>query len=138
MKLGTRVGIWAERNGTGIAFDSPTGFVLPNGAIRSPDASWVENTRLEAMSDEDREKYLPLCPDFVDEILSPSDSLSLTQEKMREYLENGARLGWLLVPASKRVYVYRPGRPVEALDDPERLSGERVLHGFVLNTREVW
>jgi len=134
----SRLVVWAERDGTGVAFDSSGGFVLPNGAIRSPDASWVENTRLEALSPEEREKYLPLCPDFVVELLSPSDVLGATQEKMQEYLENGARLGWLLVPASKRVYVYRPGQQIEELENPEYLPGAPVLPGFVLDPREVW
>lgn len=138
MKLAIRVGTWAERDDTGVAFDSSTGFVLPNGAIRSPDASWVENSRLEALSPEELEKYLPLCPDFVVELLSPSDGLGAAQEKMREYIENGARLGWLLVPASRRAYIYRPGRSVEELEDPANLSGEPVLSGFTLEVQAVW
>lgn len=138
MNLATRVGTWAERDGTGVAFDSSTGFVLPNGAIRSPDASWIENTRLEALGDEQLEKYLPLCPEFVVELLSPSDRLSAAHENMREYTENGARLGWLLVPASKRVYVYRSGGSVEEFEDPAKLSAEPVLPGFTLEVRAVW
>lgn len=138
LELAIQLGTWTKRDGTGTAFDSSGGFVLPNGAIRSPDASWVENSRLEDLSAEEREKYLPLCPDFVIELRSPSDGLSAAQEKMREYIENGAKLGWLLDPVRKRVYAYRPGEPVRVLEDPEQLSGEPVLAGFVLELREVW
>lgn len=113
-------------------------FVLPNGAIRSPDVSWVENSRLEALSTEEREKYLPLCPDFVIELRSPTDGLRALQEKMAEYLENETKLGWLLDPGRKRVYVYRPGEPVQELKDPRTISGEPVLPGFVLDLGEVW
>lgn len=138
MKLAVRVGVWAERSGTGVAFDSSGGFVLPNGAIRSPDASWIENSRLEALSAEELEKYLPLCPDFVIELRSPSDRLGTLQEKMREYIENGTKLGWLLDPIYKRVYVYKPGEPVRELADPEEVSADPILPGFVLKPGEVW
>lgn len=130
--------LWTKRDRTGAASDSSTGFVLPNGAIRSPDASWVEGSRLEALSAEQRRKFAPLCPDFVIELRSPSDSLSVAQAKMREYVENGARLGWLLDPAQKRVYVYRPETPVQQLENPEKVSGDPVLPGFVLDLREIW
>jgi Uma2 family endonuclease len=129
---------WVRQDGTGTAFDSSGSFVLPNGAIRSPDVSWVENSRLEALSTEEREKYLPLCPDFVIELRSPTDGLRALQEKMTEYLENGTKLGWLLDPGRKRVYVYRPGEPVQELKDPRTISGEPVLPGFVLDLGEVW
>lgn len=137
-KLTIRLGVWTERDGTGANFDSSTGFRLPNGAVRSPDASWVERSRLEALTDEQRRKFLPLCPDFVLELRSPTDSLNTLQEKMREYLDNGARLGWLLDPEYRRVYVYRPREPVRQLDNPERISGDPVLPGFMLNLRELW
>jgi Uma2 family endonuclease len=129
---------WARQDGTGTTFDSSTGFTLPNGAVRSPDASWVANSRLEALTAEQREKYLPLCPDFAIELHSPTDSLRAQQEKMREYLENGLRLGLLMDPKQRRVYVYRPGEPVRQLDDPSSVSGEPVLPGFVLDLREIW
>jgi Uma2 family endonuclease len=138
MKLAVRLGVWAERDGTGVACDSSTGFTLPNGAVRSPDTSWLENSRLEVLSAEEREKYLPLCPDFVIELCSPSDRLSVTQDKMQEYLENGARLGWLIDPDRKKVHVYRPEEPVQVLENPETISGEPVLPGFVLDLREIW
>ncbi len=130
--------LWAKQDGTGATFDSSGGFVLSNGAIRSPDASWVERSRLDALTDEQRRKFLPLCPDFVVELRSPTDSLSVLQDKMQEYLDNGARLGWLIDPEDRRVYVYRPGAPVQRLEAPEKVSGDPVLPGFVLDLREVW
>src|SRR5215212_5061906 len=138
MRLAIRVGTWAEGDGTGLAFDSSTGFTLPNGAIRAPDASWVERSRYEALTPEQREKYPPLCPAFVVELRSPSDALSTLQEKLADYIENGTRLGLLLDPACKRVYVYKPGEPVRELADPEEVSADPVLPGFVLKPREVW
>ncbi len=138
LELTVQLGIWTRRDGTGVACDSSGGFILPNGAIRSPDASWVERSRYEALTPEQREKYLPLCPEFVIELRSPSDRLVTLQEKMVEYVENGARLGWLLDPESKRVHVYKPGEPVRALENPGRLSGDPVLPGFVLDLRPIW
>ncbi len=138
LQISIQLGTWAEQDGTGIAFDSSTGFVLPGGATRSPDASWVELAHWNALTEEQQEKYLPFCPAFALELMSPTDSLPETQEKMREYIANGARLGWLLVPRLKRVEVYRPGQTLEILADPDGLSGEDVLPGFVLNLRRVW
>ena len=123
---------WAKREGSGLSFDSSTGFRLPNGAIRSPDAAWVRRERWQALSPEQRRGFAPLCPDFVLELRSPSDQLSALQDKMREYIDSGARLAWLLDPSQKRAYIYRPGRPVERRDDPPRLEGDPVLPGFVL------
>lgn len=137
-KLTVRVGTWAEADGTGIAFDSSTGFTLPNGAIRSPDASWVKKERWEALSQEQRDEFSPLCPDFVIELRSPSDRLSEIHAKMQEYMDNGALLGWLIDPQEKRVYIYRPNQPVETLDNPAELRSDPVLPGFVLYVREVW
>jgi Uma2 family endonuclease len=134
----TQLHLWAKGNGTGAAFDSQGGFVLPNGAMRSPDAAWVRRERLADLSVEQKQKFLPLCPDFVVELRSPTDSLTILQAKMQEYMENGARLGWLLDPGSRRAYVYRPDREVERLDGPTELSGESVLPGFVLDLRPVW
>ncbi len=133
-----QLGVWAKQDGTGRTFDSSTGFTLPNGAIRSPNASWVLRSRIEALTAEQYRKYAPLCPDFVIELRSPSDSLRVTQEKMREYLENGARLGWLVDPEHKRIYVYCSDTPVRELENPETVSGEPVLPGFTLDLREVW
>ena len=130
--------IWTKQDGTGAAFDSSTGFKLPNGADRSPDAAWVQKSRLAVLTQEEKEKFLPLCPDFVIELLSPSDELEEVKAKMDEYIENGARLGWLLEPRSRRVYVYRPGESVIMIENTGQISGELELHGFVLNLREIW
>jgi Uma2 family endonuclease len=129
---------WALRDGTGEVFDSSTGFTLPNGATRSPDASWVPNRRLASLTPEQQERFLPLCPDFVVELRSPSDAVPTLQAKMREYIENGARLGWLLDAPSRRVYAYRPGAEVEIYDDPRELSGEPELPGLVLDLHLIW
>lgn len=138
IKISAQLQLWAEQDGSGIAFDSSTGFVLPNGATRSPDASWLELARWNALTEDQQERFLPLCPVFVVELMSPTDSLPEAHEKMREYQANGAQLGWLLVPRLKRVEVYRPHQPVEILADPDALSGEDTLLGFTLNLRRIW
>ena len=129
---------WTDADGTGIAFDSSTCFKLPNGADRSPDASWVKLERWNALTDEEKQKFPPICPDFVIELLSPSDSLKTTQEKMREYIDNGVHLGILINRKSRQVEIYRPGKEVEFLDSPATVSGEDVLKGFVLNLGMIW
>jgi len=129
---------WNDRTELGEVFDSSTGFTLPNKADRSPDASWVEKSRWSALTPEQREKFIPLCPDFVLELVSPSDSLKKTQEKMQEYMENGCRLGWLINRKKREVEIYRPGQDVEVLQCPLTLSGENVLPGFVLNLQKIW
>ena len=129
---------WSWEENTGVTFDSSTGFALPNGAIRSPDAAWVIRSRLEALSDEQKASFLPLCPDFVVELRSPSDSLTGLQAKMQEYIDNGAQLGWLLDPQNRDVYVYRPNQPVEHLENVTSLSGAPVLGGFVLSLQRIW
>ncbi|MFB2897838.1 Uma2 family endonuclease [Aerosakkonemataceae cyanobacterium BLCC-F50] len=136
--LTAQVWIWNEQTKLGVVFDSSTGFKLPNGADRSPDVAWIPLERWDALTVEQKRRFLPLCPDFVVELLSPSDSLTATQEKMREYLENGTRLGWLIVRDSRKVEIYRQGREVEVLDSPVSLSGEDVLPGFVLNLEAIW
>jgi Uma2 family endonuclease len=137
-KLTQRLANWSEADKSGIVFDSSTLFTLPNGAKRSPDASWVRRERWEALSQEQRLGFGLLCPDFVVELRSPTDRLSDLQEKMQEYRENGARLGWLIDPLEKRVYIYHPHLEVEVLDDPSLLSGDPILPGFVLQVRELW
>jgi Uma2 family endonuclease len=130
-RLAQRLGNWADADGTGIGFDSSTGFILPNGAIRSPDAAWVKRERLEALRP-DPNRFLPLCPDFAIELRSASDDLRTVHAKMQEYLENGMQLGWLLNPYDQQVDIYRAGQPIEVLNAPTELSGESVLPGFVL------
>jgi Uma2 family endonuclease len=129
---------WIEKDGSGIGFDSSTGFVLPNGAKRSPDLAWVTKSRWEALTDEQREEFPPLCPDFVVELRSKSDSIDALKTKMEEYIENGAQLGWLIDAFEKRVYIYRQGEEVRRLDDPKSISGDPVLTGFVLNLQRIW
>ncbi|MBE8985915.1 Uma2 family endonuclease [Nostoc sp. LEGE 12450] len=131
------LGIWNKQTKLGKGFDSSTGFTLPNGAERSPDASWVKIERWNALTPEQQEKFAPICPDFVVELRSRTDSLKELQEKMQEYIENGAKLGWLIDRKNKRVEIYRPGKDVEILDNPTSLSGENVLPGFVLNLQQI-
>jgi Uma2 family endonuclease len=132
------LGTWAKQDGTGLSFDSSTGFTLPNGAIRSPDASWIRRERWTALTKAQREKFAPICPDFVVEVRSQTDKLSDLLGKMQEYIDNGARLGWLIDPLEQRVYIYRPGRPVEMQDNPSSVNGDPELQGFVLQVRELW
>jgi Uma2 family endonuclease len=127
-----------EREDLGEAFDSSTGFILPNGANRSPDVSWVSCDRWEALTPKQRKGFVPLCPDFVVELRSASDSLTQLRTKMQEYIDNGAKLGWLIDPQNRRVDIYRPGVALEVLENPTELSGEPLLPGFVLNLRRVW
>src|SRR6266481_3882270 len=137
-KLTMAFGLWAERDGTGQNFDSLTLFSLPNGARRSPDLSWIRNERWEALSPQQQEQFPPLCPDFVVELRSKTDSLKSLTEKMEEYTANGAELGWLIDPLERKIHVYRPGLAAEILDDPETVSGESPLRGFVLDVRSLW
>ena len=139
LSISTQLGNWFEdHEELGEAFDSSTGFRLPNGADRSPDASWVSRERWQSLTPQQRKGFVPLCPDFVVELRSESDRLTKLQAKMREYIDNGARLGWLIDPQNRRVEIYRPGREVEVLENPSNLSGEDILPGFVLNLRRVW
>lgn len=129
---------WTDTNNIGIAFDSATGFKLPNGADRSPDAAWVKQERWDTLTPEQKEKFIPLCPDFVIELLSPSDSLKVIQEKMKEYQDNGTRLGWLINRKSRQVEIYRLDQEVEVIESAATLSGENVLPGFVLKLEPIW
>ena len=137
-EIARQLGNWARRTRTGTSFDSSCGFVLPNGAIRSPDASWVRRDRLAALTERQRSRFLPLCPDFVVELRSPSDSLPVLHGKMREYVDNGTTLGWLIDPLHREVCAYRPGAAVERLRAPEHLSAEPLLAGFRLDLFDVW
>ncbi len=136
--LNTDLGIWARRDGTGVCFESNALFVLPSGAKRSPDLSWVKLERWNALTEAQRKSFPPLCPDFVVELRSPSDSVSELKAKMEEYIENGAQLGWLIDPAQKKVWIYRPDSAVEELDHPTSLSGEPLLRGFILDLRQYF
>lgn len=129
---------WAEADGSGTVFGSSAGFILPNGATRSPDLSWVRNERLKHISEQDWNRFLPLCPDFVLELRSPTDRLESLQEKMREYISNGARLGWLLDPLRKQIHIYRPHAEPEILDDPKEVSANPILPGFRLAVPRIW
>lgn len=134
-----QLSVWYEANDTlGRAFDSSTGFQLPNGANRSPDAAWVRQDRWDALTPEQQDAFIPLCPDFVVELRSKTDSLKELQAKMQEYLENGAQLGWLIDPKNQQVEIYGPGQAVEVLENPMILSGEAVLPGFTLTLKRVW
>ena len=128
---------WSRQNNLGVAFDSSGGFTLPNGADRSPDASWVKKERWDALTPEQKDSFAPLCPDFVVELRSKTDSLKKLQEKMQEYIDNGARLGWLIDRQNRRVEIYRPDREIEIIQNPATLSGEDVLPGFVLDLAEI-
>jgi len=129
---------WSDRNRTGKTFDSSTGFTLPNGAIRSPDASWISLQRWSQLTPQQKSTFPQICPDFVVELRSPSDNLSPLQAKMLEYRDNGARLGWLIDPQSRQVSIYQPETEVMVLDNPDSLAGEAVLPGFVLDLNVVW
>ena len=136
-ELTTDLKMWNRQTQRGKAFDSSTGFILPNGATRSPDASWLERSRWDALTQEEQAKFVPLCPDFVAELISPSDTLRATQEKMNEWMDNGCRLGWLFYPKEEKTFVYRAGQAEpEELDGYNRtLSGEDVLPGFRFELR---
>ncbi len=129
---------WNEKVGGGKVFDSNGGFHLPDDATRAADAAWVERRRWDALTDAQRETFAPLCPDFVAELRSPSDLLGDLREKLEEYIENGARLGWLIDPFRKVVEIYRPDRKPETMGDVRAVSGEDVLVGFVLDLEAIF
>lgn len=136
-RLITALAGWADRDGTGLAFDASAGFLLPNGAMRSPDAAWVERSRWQALEPEQRRKFVPLAPDFVLELRSPSDHLPDLRSKMEEYRACGVRLGWLIDPEERRVHVYRPDRAPEVLEASARLAGDPELLGFILDLQPI-
>jgi Uma2 family endonuclease len=129
---------WAEREGSGVVFDSSSGFILPNGAIRSPDVSWVKKSRLATLTPEQKQRFLPLCPDFVIELRSPSDNLIALQDKMQEYIENGASLGWLIDTETRQILVFQAQKKLFSLEKPEVLSANEVLMGFELDMQKIW
>lgn len=136
--LAVAFGIWVRNDCRGRGFDSSAGFILPNNAIRSPDLSWILNEKWNILSDEDRTRFAHICPDFVVELRSRTDSLGQLTDKMVEYLENGASLGWLIDPIEKTVHIYRPGREVEILINPTEVSGDPLLAGFTLDLCQIW
>jgi Uma2 family endonuclease len=132
IKISHRLERWSEIDGTGVSFDSSTMFKLPNGAFRSPDAVWISLARWNQVSLDEQESFPPICPDFVVELRSKTDTLKSIQDKMQEYLNNGTRLGFLLNPQGKQVEIYRQGQVKEVVNEPGDVSGEEVLMGFVL------
>jgi Uma2 family endonuclease len=137
-ELNTDLGIWNRQARLGKAFDSSTGFRLPNGATRAPDGAWVTNERWNALTPQQRKGFAPICPDFVLELASETDSLDTLRQKMQEYIENGCRLGWLIIPKSKQAEIYRLGQVPEVLQSPDMLSGESVLPGFILPLQTIF
>ncbi len=135
-RLTQRLFNWTDADGTGVGFDSSTGYKLPNGANRSPDASWISRERLEALNP-DPARFMPMAPDFAVELRSATDSLRATQQKMQEYLDCGVRLCWLIDPQNQQVEIYRLGQNVEVLKSPSSLSGEDVLPGFILDLTRI-
>lgn len=138
LELSGQVWFWNRKNKLGKAFDSSTGFKLPLGGTRSPDVSWIKIERWNELTPEQRKKFLPLSPDFVIELVSESDDLADTQAKMREYIDNGLRLGWLLNPKDQQVEIYRQNQEVKILENPQSLSGEDVLPGFILDLTPIF
>ena len=138
LKLIQQLANWTDLDGSGIGFDSSAGFTLPNGATRSPDASWIELSKWNNLSTEQKSKFAPICPDFVVELKSPNDSLEVLQEKMQEYIDNGASLGWLIDRSEKQVYVYTSDAKAKCLDNPSTLTGDPILSGFVLDLAKIW
>lgn len=137
VELAAEFVLWNRRTRLGVVFDSSTGFKLPNGSTRSPDVAWVAMERWNALTPEQQRRFVPLCPDFALELKSPSDDLADLQAKMREYLDNGLNLGWLIDPEQQRVEIYRLGQSVETLTNPTTLSGEALLPGFVLDLADL-
>lgn len=133
---------WVMKSKTGKSFDSSTQFILPNGARRSPDAAWVSSEKWNTLTPKEQDSFPPLSPEFVVELVSPSDLKNQRyknlQEKMQEYLDNGVKLGWLIEPKARKVEVYRQGQTVEILQTPKSLSGEDILQGFVLDLEVIW
>ncbi len=136
--IAAQLWVWAEQNGTGIGFDSSAGFTLPNGATRSPDASWIKLERWNALTAAEQASFAPIYPDFAIELRSASDTLISLQAKMQEYIDNGVSLGWLIDRKNRKVYIYRPDRSPEILEQPEFVTGDPELPGFVLRMAKIW
>ena len=136
--LTSQLAAWFRQDDTGVCFVSSAGFTLPNGAIRSPDLAWIKREKWDNLTKEQKERFAPICPDFVIELRSPSDNLTQLYLKMFEYVSNGVSLGWLIDPFKRKVYVYRPNEETIVLENPETLSADPLLRGFKLNVRELW
>jgi Uma2 family endonuclease len=136
--IALQLGVWAEKNGTGIGFDSSAGFTLPNGATRSPDASWIKLERWNVLTVTEQASFAPIYPDFAIELRSASDTLISLQTKMQEYIDNGVSLGWLIDRKNRQIYIYRPDRSPEVLEQPELVTGDPELPGFVLQMAKIW
>jgi Uma2 family endonuclease len=130
--------VWASEDGTGVCFGDTAGFTLPNNAIRSPDASWTRREKWDSLTVQQKDSFAPICPDFVVELRSSSDRLPVLFNKMSEYMANGASLGWLIDPSTRRVYIYQRNEEVVVLENPESVSGEPLLPGFSLQMAELW
>ena len=136
--LAVQLGIWAEKDGTGLGFDSSAGFTLTNGATRSPDASWIKAQKWNALTEDEKASFAPICPDFVIELRSASDSLNSLKLKMQEYMDNGVLLGWLIDRQNRTVYIYRPEGEPQILNNPDRVSANPELPGFCLTMAKIW
>ena len=136
--LNGQLWIWTKQDGTGVGFGSSGGFTLPNGAVRSPDAAWIKRTKWEIIPADKRKKFAPICPEFVVELRSENDNLSTLKEKMQEYIDNGTQLAWLIDRKQRKVFIYRTNCGVEELNNPQTLTGEDILPGFVLDLSEIW
>jgi Uma2 family endonuclease len=137
-KVAVQLGIWAEKDGTGETFDSSASFTLPNGATRSPDASWIQSERWNALTDEQKASFAPICPDFVIELRSASDRLTTLQDKMQEYIDNGALLGFLIDRKERTLHLYRPNQAPQIIENPVEVQGEPELPGFTLRMSQIW
>ncbi len=137
-KLIQQLANWTDQDGTGIGFDSSTGFKLPNGADRSPDAAWMTLEKWNSLTEDQKIRFAPICPDFVVEMRSPSDQLQSLQDKLEEYINNGVKLGWLIDRKNRQVYIYRPQTEVECLENPITVSGKPILSGFQLRMDKIW
>ncbi len=138
LRISQQVANWADKDGTGEVFDSSAGFMLPNGATRSPDTAWIQLERWNKLSGDQKASFAPICPDFVIELRSASDTLTSLQEKMQEYIENGARLGLLIDRKNRAVHIYHLGQSPEILENPEAVSCEPELPGFTLQMAKIW
>ncbi len=139
MAIDAQLWIWANKDEQGVCFESSAKFTLPNGAKRMPDAAWILKDRYFALSEKERsERFARIAPDFVVELRSKSDRLPILKRKMKEYIENGVRLGWLIDPLDKKVHIYRGDGQIEILENPVRVSGEKVLPGFKLDLSDIF